>query len=438
MSIRLLLCVGGAMEFCYICLYFAPGGAAAVLWFIAVNVVTFLLLSLLVWRMRRGGTEASNEKTMLILLVAFAVGFRLTLLPHQVIGSDDIYRYLWDGKVAASGINPFAYLPTDPRVAHLASPDLPSKVNHPELRSVYPPLAQVLFLIAHRLFGESEAGLKFLLVTIDCITVGLLLALLRKRGGSILPLMLYAWSPLPVLYFGLDGHIDALALLFLILSLLYFTSARPLRGAVAIGMGALAKLIPLLVVPLLLRSVKGKRRIVIMSIPFLILAAGYLVYLEPTGGVFDAVGTFGARWEFNGSLFSIVYFLSGSNEIAHRVSALLLVVFVATLALLERPLLEKVFWAFVGFILLSPVVHPWYLTWLAALLVLRYSTAVFVWLGLSPIANIVVYQYRAYGQWVDQPLLLLLEYVPVFLLLAREIIHREILPGASTSQSSNE
>jgi hypothetical protein len=80
-----------------------------------------------------------------------------------------------------------------------------------------------------------------------------------------------------------------------------------------------------------------------------------------------------------------------------------------------------VFWGSVCFFLLSPVVHPWYLTWLAALLVIRWSTTVFVFLGLSNLANIVVYQYRASGQWVDQPYILLLEYVPVFVLLVLEM-----------------
>jgi len=435
MNIRLLVSFGVLMELCYLCLYFAPEGAGSVLFLLAVNVAVFLLLSFLVWQLRKGAFPGSNQNSLLAILVAFGILFRITVVPHQVIGSDDIYRYLWDGKVAASGINPFAYLPTDPRLARLASADLPAKVNHPELRTVYPPLAQGLFFVAHVLFGSSPAALKLLLVVLDSGTMLLLLSLLRRIGGSPCSLLLYAWSPLPVLYFGLDGHIDALALFFLILSLYYFAKDRPLVGSVAVGIGGLAKLVPLLIVPLLLRMEKGWRRVALIFLPGLILVAGYLLYLEPTWGVFDALGTFGARWEFNGSLFSIVYFLSGSNETAHRVSGLLLVAFIAVLALLDRPMLEKVFWGFVGFILLSPVVHPWYLTWLAALLVLRWSVAVFLWLGLSAIANVVVYQYRAYGQWVDQPLLLLIEYVPVYVLIVWEALRGGILRKSSPARN---
>ena len=434
MSTRLLVSFGVVMELCYLCLYLAPQGAGSVLFFLAVNVAVFLLQSFLVWHLRKGTLARSGENHILVLLVAFGILFRLTVVPHQVIGSDDIYRYLWDGKVAASGINPFTYLPTDPRLAPLASAELPSKVNHPELRTVYPPLAQALFLVAHLLFGSSAAALKMLLVVLDSGTMLLLLSLVRRSGGSSLSLLLYAWSPLPVLYFGLDGHIDALALFFLVLSLYYFVTNRPLLGSVAVGIGGLAKLVPLLIVPLLLRIERGRRRLALIIVPGLILIAGYLIYIEPTWGVFDALGTFGARWEFNGSLFSIVYFLSGSNETAHRVSGLMLVAFVGSLTLLDRPMMEKVFWGFVGFILISPVVHPWYLTWLAALLVLRWSGAIFLLLGLSAIANIVVYQYRAYGQWVDQPLLLLIEYVPVYVLLVVEAVRGGILPKSGIAR----
>ena len=35
--------------------------------------------------------------------------------PH----STDIYRYIWDGRVQADGINPYRYVPADPALAHL-------------------------------------------------------------------------------------------------------------------------------------------------------------------------------------------------------------------------------------------------------------------------------------------------------------------------------
>jgi len=429
LSTGLLIGVGVLMELCFLSLYLVSPGPGEVLAFIAVNVATFLLLALLIWRLR--DDHESAPSVWLIPVAAFGILFRLTLIGHGVIGSDDIYRYLWDGKVAAAGINPYAFTPTDPHLSHLATAELPSRVNHPELRSVYPALAQMFFLGSHMIFGDTAWGIKLLLTLMDCLTALFIWRFVRMRENPVVPVLLYAWSPLPVLYFALDGHIDALGIPFLVLGLLYLTAQKPVRGGVAIGLSACAKLVPLLVLPFLVRDLKGVRRFLIPALPLLMVLAGAFLYYEPSWGVVDSLSTFGSRWEFNGGIFSVAYFLTGSNESAHIVSGILMVLFIGMLALIDRPLLEKVFWGFAGFILLSPVVHPWYLTWLAALLPLRWSTGVFVFLGMSALANVVVYQYRAYGAWIDQPVLLLLEYIPVFALLLREAVRGEILPRPS-------
>lgn len=438
MSLRRLISVGIPMELLYLSFYCAADGPGEVLLLIGVNVLTFALLAFLLRISWRGPTGQEKPRGSFALLFSFAVLFRLTLVPHAVVGSDDIYRYLWDGKVAASGVNPFLFLPTDPHLSHLATADLPARINHPELRTAYPPMAQALFLLSHTLFGDSATGLKLLLVAIDCMTLLILWRLLRERTNALPAFALYAWGPLPVLYFALDGHIDALGIPFLLVAVFYCLTRRPVRGFVALGLGALAKLVPLLLVPAFFGVEKGIRRWRVLLIPLSVTALGYFVYYEPTLGVFDSLRTLGSHWEFNGGLFSVVFFLSGSNETAHLVSGILIVLFLSVVALLKRPVPEKAFWALTGTVLLSPVVHPWYLTWLAVLLALRWSPSVFALLVLSFIPNIVVYQYRAYGEWNDQPLLLILEYVPVFVLLAREIARKEVLVAETGENASSD
>jgi hypothetical protein len=424
---RWLLLPGLMMEICYLSFYGVSGGASEVLLFIAVNVVTFALLGLLIWRVRTSPSTLGDGKHSAAIILGMGLLFRLTLVPHGVVGSDDIYRYLWDGNVAASGINPFLYPPNDPRLSHLASGDLPSNVNHPEMRTVYPAVAQLFFLVTHALFGESAAGFKLLLVLIDSLTMLMLWRILRDRGEQIWSLLVYAWSPPPVLYFGLDGHIDALGIFFLAVTMFFVFTRRPVRGSVALAFSALVKIVPLMLVPLLYREAKGSRRVAVVAVPLAIVAAGFVIILQPGGGGVDSLRMFGSRWAFNGGFFMLVYLIVGSNEAAHFVSAGMIAAWIGILAWIDRPLIERVFWAFAGFLILSPVVHPWYLTWLAALLVFRWSLSMYLFLGLSFLANIVVYQYRAYGVWEDQAMILLLEYIPVVVLLGWEVAKGRVL-----------
>jgi hypothetical protein len=117
-----------------------------------------------------------------------------------------------------------------------------------------------------------------------------------------------------------------------------------------------------------------------------------------------------------------VYEFVKTNKQAHLVSSILFCVWLGVALVLNRTILEKTFLAFLGFIIFAPVVQPWYLTWLAALLALRWSTAVFVLLGLSNLSNLVVYQYRMTGVWEDNNLVLLIEYLPFYCLLVFEVV----------------
>ncbi len=437
MSLKALLIIGICMEACYLAFYLFPPGPDQVLVLIGVGTAAFVLQTLLLWRIWRRSESIPHGKKLVIIVVGFGVLFRLTVVPHPVVGSDDIYRYLWDGRVASAGINPYRFLPGDSQLAHLATAELPAKVNHPELRSIYPPLAQLFFLISSKIFGESAAGMKLLLVLLDCGSIGLLSLLLRRAGRPPAALLLYAWSPLPVLYFGLDGHIDALGIPFLLLFILFVTDKRPWLASIGLGLAGLAKLVPLIVAPMFLRAGRGVRQLLLVALPFIVLALGYLIFYEPTGGMLESLNTFGSRWEFNGGIFTVAYYLSGpDNAVAHRICGILIACWIGILMLVKRPLVEKIFWCFAGFILLSPVVHPWYLTWLAALLVLRWSAAIYSFLALSILANVVVYQYQAFGEWNDQPVLLLLEYLPVAILLAREIARSGLLQKSNAAATT--
>ena len=64
----------------------------------------------------------------LLLILGGALIFRLTLLPSTPTLSDDIFRYIWDGRVQLAGINPYLYAPDDPALYHLR--DAPVSYTH--------------------------------------------------------------------------------------------------------------------------------------------------------------------------------------------------------------------------------------------------------------------------------------------------------------------
>ena len=94
-------------------------------------------------------------------VLAIAVALRVLLLFSEPLLSGDVYRYLSDGRVLASGHNPYAYTPTDPRI------------NHPEIRSIYPPHAQLLFALVHQL-----TAWRLLVIAFDLAAI----VLLRRHG----------------------------------------------------------------------------------------------------------------------------------------------------------------------------------------------------------------------------------------------------------------
>jgi hypothetical protein len=77
-------------------------------------------------------------------LIGLSVILRFAFIPVHPIGSDDYYRYVWDGKVQAHGINPYKYAPSDTALNNLHSETLPKLINFPDMKTIYPPLTHIL------------------------------------------------------------------------------------------------------------------------------------------------------------------------------------------------------------------------------------------------------------------------------------------------------
>src|SRR5919106_5531001 len=117
-------------------------------WFIKVALAQSAIYMIAVWIVLR----ARPSRSTFLIVIAFAVLFRLSILFAPPYLSDDIYRYIWDGRVQAAGINPYRYVPSAPELAQLRDEAIYQKINrrnyaHP----IYPPLAEVLFFLTTRI-----------------------------------------------------------------------------------------------------------------------------------------------------------------------------------------------------------------------------------------------------------------------------------------------
>ena len=198
------------------------------------------------WAFRR---QKFPAHTLLIILIGGAL-FRLILVPLDPPRlSTDIYRYIWDGRLQGVGINPYLYVPVDPRLAGLRDDSIYPNINRKQYaHTIYPPVAQIFFFVVTRV-TQSIPGFKGALVLLDLVTMGLVAATLRAIGQPAERVIVYAWHPLPIFEFGGSGHIDALMICFIALAL--FARAHQKFGIAGFALGAatLVKFFPVILLP---------------------------------------------------------------------------------------------------------------------------------------------------------------------------------------------
>lgn len=226
--------------------------------------------------------ERAEPARALWLIFGVAMLLRLFLLLLDPLLSTDIYRYVWDGKVQAAGINPYRYVPADAALASLRDTVIYPNINRANYAvTIYPPVAQMFFFLVTR-FGESVTTMKVALLACEGITVTTIVLLLRQLARPATRIVAYAWHPLPMWEVANSGHIDALMVALMMLGLWLALTGRPLRGAASIALAALVKPFALLALPTIWRPWDWKAPLIVIAIALLC----YAPYLSVGWGVF--------------------------------------------------------------------------------------------------------------------------------------------------------
>ena len=185
--------------------------------------------------------ERTPTTRALWLILGVAIGLRAYVLLFDPLLSSDIYRYVWDGKVQATGINPYRYVPADPALASLRAGTIFPHINRATTAvTIYPPVAQFFFLIVTRI-GENVTVMRLALVGCEAVTVAIIALFLRRMNQPVTRVVAYLWHPLPLWEIASSGHVDALMLALMLLGLWIALSGHALRGAALIAFSVLVK-----------------------------------------------------------------------------------------------------------------------------------------------------------------------------------------------------
>lgn len=346
-----------------------------------------------------------------------AVAMRAVLLPLPPGLSDDVWRYLWDGHVQLSGVNPYSFAPSAPELVGLHTP-WHALINNPEVPTIYPPVAQLAFL-GLALAGSTVLQAKLLFLAFDLATGWLLGRVAGRTGRSRrLTQLLYLWSPLLVVEVAWSAHLEPLGLFFLVL--LLFAAGREGGGAVAAGvagaLSTLTKLAPAAALPPLTRRLGGRFAAAFLATCLLL----YLPYAGAGARLFAGLGTYAEHWRFMEGPFSLLEAaLPGPR--APRAAAGMLVLGVVAWTTFRRYDPERaLFWILGTGLLLTPTLHPWYVLWILPLAALRASPPWILLGGLAFLGYFGLDAWQAAGVWPQPLWLRLLLWGPVLALLALE------------------
>lgn len=405
-----------------------------VVWVMLASAPVYALAAWLVWRHSGALTPAATRQALILILATAALARAMLLFAPPL--STDIYRYVWDGRVQAAGINPYRYRPADPHLAFLRDASIYPNINRKATAlTIYPPAAEALFFGTTRV-ADSVTGMKAVMVGFEVLTTLMVLSLLRSRNLPVNRVLLYAWHPLPLFEFAGSGHIDAAAIALMMLACGLAERRRALEAGVALGLAVTAKFFPLVIAPALYRRWGWRLPLALVCV----VIAFYLPY------------SFGVGWQVlgflpgyvreeglaNGQGFFILSVLDALTPLPGRATALYLLVGAGAMAMIAwRALLRPAHTAVclgaaltlltVFTIWASPHL-AWYFTWILPFLCFRLSWGLVYISAAAPLLYAIIW---APGDLALQATL----YLPCVLILAIEIwcsMHR------SSPESTND
>jgi alpha-1,6-mannosyltransferase len=418
---------------------------SAVLQSPGADIPRHVVLTLLAWAIWAGALwlglrlPLAGWRRDLAVIFAIAIAMRVTLIFTTPTLSDDAYRAVWDARLVHAGVNPYQYAPAASETEPYRDDVIWPRVNHKEQRTPYPPLATLLSAGAYALLPERLVAIQALAALGDLASAAFLAWLLTRIGADPRRCLAIAWSPIGALHFAHSAHNDAIMIAALVAAPLLLTYGRRYTAFVALGLATGIKGLPALVVPAFVRAGGGAGLVfwaatcAILTLP--LIGAGL--------GLVAGVLTEASGQRFNDSLYLVIeraveLVMPGQGAAAATAFAAVSIVMAVILSALwtdgsPRGALVAACRVLGVYILVAPVVEPWYFTWMAPLIALelrsKQSRAELMrsdapaWIWLTGVATLTDLTYLDGGAslW---PGLRAIEYLPAYALLVLALILR--------------
>lgn len=382
------------------------------------------------------------EKWNFNFLLISGILFRLIFLLVEPNLSQDFYRFIWDGELVLSGINPYLQSPDtimeNGGILLANAQELHNGMGSLSARhfSNYPPLNQLLFAISAFLGGKSIMGsliaMRSIIILADIGIYYFGKKLLRYLNRSPYLIFWYFLNPLVIIELTGNLHFEGVMLFFFIWGLCLITLNKWLFAAIAFACSISVKLVPLMFLPLFI-TYFGFRK----SMKFyIVLGLGILMGVLPfyssefLNNYANTVGLWFSNFEFNAGIYNLIKQIAIKFDVKPwelikiygKLVPYIMIGFVLLLTFLrdnkKMPILiSSMLWVLVLYYFLSSTVHPWYIIFLVGLSVFTDYRFPLAW------SVVIILSYSAYEnpEFKENLGFLFIEYFVVFGFMIYEI-----------------
>lgn len=309
--------------------------------------------------------------------IGLGILFRLVFLLSTPSLSDDYFRFIWDGQLLANNLNPFDQLPSKVTLNFPNKEELLSGMNSPNYYTVYPPVAQLIYWLSVKISPNSILGsivvIRSILLLAEVGVIVLLPRILSLVKMNPLHSLWYTLNPLVIVEVCGNLHFEGLLSFFLLLAFYMLALHKNKLASMAWALAAATKLIPVLLLPILLRKLSLKKTVVFYLLFGLLFAFLFWPFYNASfiSNFLESIRLYAKSFEFNASSYYLVreigYRFKGYNIIQSAGPWFAVIAYFGIFIILLKHKISSwsyffpsMLFALSWYYFLALIVHPWY------------------------------------------------------------------------------